>query len=165
MGLQNFTLLTDHKPLVPLINVKDLDRTPIRIQRMLMLLLRFNCTAKHVPGKELVVADTLSRAHPTEDTASIAKNVILDNDVEMHLTSIRNSWPMSDNRIQEVSAETANDETLKLVLKYVLNGWPEYMKDVPKQLQVYYANRNCLSHTDGILTYLNRVIVPKSLAE
>ncbi|GFN96598.1 Pol polyprotein [Plakobranchus ocellatus] len=40
MGLDSFTLLTDHIPLVPLINSKDLSETPIRCQRMLIRLMR-----------------------------------------------------------------------------------------------------------------------------
>ena len=58
VGLEHFTALTDHRPLVSLVNTKDLQETPIRCQRLLMRLLRFNLTATYAPGRDLVVADT-----------------------------------------------------------------------------------------------------------
>ena len=61
-GLDNFTLLTDHKPLVPLINMKSLDNTPLGCQRPLMRLMRYHFSAVYTPGKNLVIADTLSRS-------------------------------------------------------------------------------------------------------
>ena len=51
----------DHKPL-EIILKKPLHDAPPRLQRMLLRLQQYDFIFKHKPGKELVVADTLSRA-------------------------------------------------------------------------------------------------------
>jgi len=57
---KHFLAETDHKPLVSLLGSKNLEELPIRIQRFRMRLMRFSYTITYVPGKNLVVADTLS---------------------------------------------------------------------------------------------------------
>ena len=57
----DFHIETDHKPLVSLLGHKDLNDLPIRIQRFRLRLMQYSYTISHVPGKELVIADFLSR--------------------------------------------------------------------------------------------------------
>jgi len=61
LGLE-FTVRTDHKPLISLLGSQALDDLPPRIIGFRLRLLRFNYKIIHVPGKQLVTADTLSRA-------------------------------------------------------------------------------------------------------
>ena len=160
VGLPKFTLLSDHKPLIPLINDKDLDRTPIRCQRLLMRLMRFNCVARHVPGKDMVVSDCLSRCLGYSDKAQIGN---LSEEVDVYVCSIVHSWPATDAKLTEIAIETMKDPDLSLAMKYTINGWPEYARDIPESLQPYFAVKNVLSTTQGILTYLDRIVIPKSM--
>lgn len=53
---------TDHKPLLPIFK-KGLISAPKRVQRMLRRLQTYTFEARFKPGRELVIADTLSRAY------------------------------------------------------------------------------------------------------
>jgi hypothetical protein len=96
VGLPSFRFITDHRPLIPLINKPDLHDTPMRCQRMLMRLMRYNLKAEYAPGKTLVVADALSRAPLThKDTCPNG----LDTDVQTHVDSIRMSWYVTGQKL------------------------------------------------------------------
>ena len=58
----HFHIETDHKPLVPLLTSKNLDELPIRVQRFRLRLMQFSYSMSHMPGEDLITADTLSRA-------------------------------------------------------------------------------------------------------
>lgn len=113
VGLESFKLLTDHKPFVPLINTSPLDRTPVRCQRLLMRLRRFNPIAQHVPGKQLVVPDTLSRSPLPENTNDA------EEEVNLYVNSVVQSLPISDRRLERVRVATEEDPELSEVLRKI----------------------------------------------
>ena len=58
---RSITVQTDHKPLETIFK-KSLLSAPKRLQRMLLQLHRYSLNIVYKPGKELFIADTLSRA-------------------------------------------------------------------------------------------------------
>jgi hypothetical protein len=59
---KTFHIETDYKPLVSLLGNKNLEELTPRLQRFRTRLMRFRYTISHVPGKDLIIADALSRA-------------------------------------------------------------------------------------------------------
>ncbi|KAK7107196.1 hypothetical protein V1264_015153 [Littorina saxatilis] len=153
IGLDRFELLTDHKPLVPLMSSKDIDNTPIRCQRLLLRLMRFNFAVRHVPGKELVIADALSRKpvpHSSEDEE-------LSDEVTAYVDSVMTSKPVTSRRMDALRAATVHDPELQKVISYTLNGWPS---TVNEQFRPYQLVQGELSLVDGLLVYNDRIVVP-----
>ncbi|KAK7113619.1 hypothetical protein V1264_012874 [Littorina saxatilis] len=83
---------SDHKPLES-ITKKPLAAAPPRLQRMLLQLQKYSLKIVHVPGKNIPVADTLSRkfipAEPDDDVSE-------DLNVQVH--SVIKNLPISDTK-------------------------------------------------------------------
>ncbi|XP_062584093.1 uncharacterized protein K02A2.6-like [Saccostrea cucullata] len=157
IGLDSFKLITDHKPLVPLINTQALDKTPVRCQRLLMRLRRFNPMAEHVPGKNLVVPDTLSRSPLTgnaEDT---------EEEVNLYVDCVIQNIPISDQRLECIRLATADDPELSEVLKKTQNWWPDHERSLKAEIRPYFSVRSELSVWKGILMYRDRIVIPEAL--
>ena len=86
-----FHVETDHKPLVSLLGYKYLDELSARIQRMRMRLMRFSYTISYVPGKDLVIPDTLSRA-PIYRKVSCEEQALAD-DVKAYVDFVLKKSP------------------------------------------------------------------------
>ena len=158
-GLGSFQLLTDHKPLVSLINHHDLDREPLRCQCLLMHLMRFRAKAEHVLGKELVVADTLSR----NPLAAMSETSDTQEDVKAYVDAAEMERPASPEKIEQIKCATASDPQLRRVLDYTISRWPKYAKDVQEEIRQYRAVRGELSAVDGKIIYHNHLVIPSPL--
>ena len=161
VGLENFKLITDHKPLVPIINKKGLDDAPLRCQRLLIRMMKYNPIAEHVPGKLLVVADALSR----QPIQSEINSNELEEVVNAYVNNVVVNWPISDNRLNEIVNTTKSDSELKLVMDYCINGWPKSENDVSPSAKDYFCARGQLSIYDGIIIHGDKIVIPKVLRE
>ena len=158
VGLEKFEVITDHKPLVPIINSKDLDLAPLRCQRMLLCLRCFNMTVRHEPGKNLVIADLLSRKPLSAAASETAE------DISAYVHAIISTNPMTDQKMTAIRQASENDDIIRRAMEYTLDGWPR-INEVPAKLREYHQVRADLSVAEGLLLYGQRIAIPQSMRQ
>ena len=159
VGLESFKLQTDHKPLVPLLNNKPLDSAPLRIQRLLIRMMKYNAIAEYTPGKYLAVADALSR-NPLPATTSYDELV---EEIQAHADCVLQTLPASEQRLNDIVEHTKKDCQLPSVINYVLQGWPTHERNCSESVKCFFHARNCLSYSRGLLLYGSRIVIPTAL--
>ena len=150
-------LFTDDKPLVPLINMCDLYKVPILCQRLLIRMIRCSPEAQYVPGKQLVVADTLLRAPQPREISEIEWEIAAD------IAAIEQGWPLTSKRLSLIHEATQEDEELSAVFRYTDSGWPSHASSVAPIAQPFYGARDHLSIHNGLITYDDCLIIPRCL--
>ena len=112
-GLQHFSVLTDHNPLIPILNSRRLDEIENpRVQRLKARLMAYNFTAHWIKGKGNSAPDTLS-CNPVSDPKrddSLAEYGHL-NDPEPSISELRVSASEEGDNMQlkELKEEVAHD--------------------------------------------------------
>ena len=77
---------TDHKPLITILK-KPLHAAPLRLQKMMLQLQRYNFDLVYKAGKELHIADTLSRAFLPHHDAIEEEFEVMENSKHLQTTS------------------------------------------------------------------------------
>ena len=156
-----FHLHTDHKSLVPILSSKSLDTLPARVQRFRMRLMRYQFSISHVSGKDLHIADTLSRAPTSQSTPSDDQ---FCHHVDNFVHLVTGSLPVTEERLQQISRLQDKDEVCQQLKQYCLNGWPETWK-IKGLVKRYRQVSSEIAIQDGLLMCNNRIIIPSLLRQ
>lgn len=152
-GQPEVTVESDHKPL-EMIFKKPLCQCPLRLQRMRLNLQKYRLTVKYTPGKELFIADALSRfPSPT---------ILSEYSEHFHVNSIA-YLPVSDKRLNQVLQETDKDPTMRRLREYASTSWPESKDDVTPELRSYWNFRDELHTENGMVLRSNRLVIPPKM--
>ena len=160
---------SDHKPLEA-INTKPLIAAPKRLQRMLLRLQRYDITITYKPGKDMHLADTLSRAFLKEsqhqkpedhEVMQVEKRSETERDVES--INMLDYLPITSTKLEEIKRATEDDPTMQVLKKTIQNGWPEDRKKIPKEIVPYFSTRDELTEQGGIIFKGTRCVIPISL--
>ena len=149
---------TDHKPLISLFK-KPLNNCPIRVQRMLLRLQKYDLKVYYTPGKQLIPADTLSRSNIKPKNADKQ----ITNDIELHVDMVVSTMPITDQALREVQRETSTDPELTSLMQTVLDGWPTSKAHCKPEVAPYWNVREQLSTADGILLKGSCIVIPSSM--
>ena len=123
---------SDHKPLES-ITKKPLSAAPPHLQRMLIQLQRYNFTLLYKPGKEMILADTLSRAY-----IKGAPDSDLEEDLVCAMSLVIDNLPISDPKLETIRVATERDPTMTKLQDTIRCGWPERKSEIPQELNGYW---------------------------
>ena len=145
-------LWSDHKPLIDIM-AKPLATAPKRLQRLMIRLSQYDVEIRYLPGTEMYLADTLSRAYVPSNERSPTEE-------EVEKIHLMDALPISQKTRQQIRQATADDATLQSVMQYVASGWPS---NYSRACKPFYSIRHELTSDDEILFKGLRCVIPVSL--
>lgn len=153
---REFTVESDHRPLETLVK-RDIDNVTARLQRMFMSLLRYpKMNVVYKPGKEMLVADCLSRAQLPE----VEENIELSEFIH----SVTKSACLSKENYDLYRKTLQGDEKYSRICDYVMGNWPSFHK-MDEFGQAFYKFRDELLCENGVPFWNHRLVIPGGLQE
>lgn len=149
---RNFTIVTDHKPLISLFS----ETKPVpqmvspRVQRWAVWLRAYEYRIVYKPGKQNANADALSRLPLPEACPAEGGEEEL-----VLMLDVMDDAPITTDQVRRW---TSKDVTLSQVHEWALKGWPAA---VEPQFMPYFSRRLELSVKDGCVLWGARVIIPQ----
>ena len=154
---QTVTMETDHLPLLGVMRKPIADISP-RLQRMRLKCLYCDFQLVHKPGRELIIADTRSRAQ-------LAEQYITDNHEVEQVSELAELIIPTELQRQNIKALTKSDVTLQALVTVLQTEWPASRKLVtvlqtewpasrklcPDSIKPFWNEKDNLIEHDGLI--------------
>ena len=147
----HYILETDQKPLDAILS-KSLNQATPWLQRILIRTFPYHFTVHHILGHTNQLADCLSRLSTQNDSIKLPK---------LHLYQITNQLNARSDSLTQLHVATQEDDELVLLKHTITHGWPNTIKEVPNELQAYWAFWE-LTIEDGLVLKGTRIVIPKN---
>ncbi len=87
--------------------------------RMLLQLQKYDIDLTHVPGKDIPLADTLSRKSLPDTYPELSDGM------DVQVNAMMTNTPISDQKMDVIRQATHTDSQLQVPKRVLLDGWPE----------------------------------------
>ena len=154
---RKFILQTDQKPLVSIFRKYMIDVSP-RIQRITIQVWQYEFEPQHIPGRNNVISDALSRVTPLEFQDSNAEKDIL-------AVNFLQYSSIEEKERDEVLQETNKDPEFQALKHAISTGWPAKRSQIRASLHPYWNCRDELTIESGILMKNSKVLIPETLKQ
>ena len=155
---RQFTLMTDHKPLVYILkeNKAIPEMAASRLVRWANILACYQYKIQYRPTEKHSNADVCSR-YPLK--------VVENDDTDVADVFFNTFAETPVINFSSVSRLTRLDSVLSKVLKFVLEGWPSRLTKYQEDIRPYFERRTELSTEQGCVLWGSRIRVPEKLRE
>lgn len=168
-GLPGFELVTDHKPLVPILNEYSLDKLDNpRLLRLRLKMQRYAFRARWIPGKANLDADALSRAPvdtavPDDELAEGAPSFPARLAVVGAIGGSDSA--VVDPVLEKLKSAASVDPVMIELRQAIVHGFPNDKCNLSASLRPFWCVRDQLAidSSDDMIVMGSRIVVPKVL--
>ena len=152
---RNFTLITDHKPLLAILGPRSAIPTlaAARMQRWALVLSAYDYVIEYKSSEKHANCDALSRL-PHQNSTIGSESAIYQ------VSAIDDDFPIT---AKDIGKATKVDSVLCKVYYYVVSGWPENCQD--ENLRPYHNRKLELSCEQDCVLWGSRVVIPPVFRE
>ena len=163
-GLQHFTVITDHNPLIPILNNHRLDEVENpRLQRLKIKLMAYNFIAEWLKGAKNEAPDALSRNPVSEPQPhELLGELDLDNNPDVSFAEIR-SITNESLRLQDLRKHCQLDQEYQQLKTFITNGFPNHRNQLPEASKRYWNVREHLTLDDDLIVNGCRLLIPQDM--
>nr|CAD2163879.1 unnamed protein product [Meloidogyne enterolobii] len=174
-------LRTDHKPLLAIFGknkgIKVFSAS--RLQRWALLLTNYDFKIEFVSTNQMGMADTLSRLisekseledkvialvsgseNCSNEDSSDEDSLLVEESVKYVLNIMLDEVPVN---AEQVKSETENDSELKMIKRFIKNGWPKVVSD--PALSIWSNRRQELEVIEECIMFSGKIVIPKKFEE
>ena len=140
--------------------MRNLHQTP-HLSRLLLCVSEYDVQLHHQPSSRMELSNVLSK-QSNHSTDAHNKTEIKSLNISIHEVDT----DISEWKLINICEEMQKDDTMQVLIRHILEGWPESWEKCPDSIKEFYSFHYELSVINGLVFKgSNRIIDPEKLRQ